>query len=109
MNKELIFKNNKPFFSSVWKRILLVLAVFGPATITALSDNDAGGVATYSIAGAKLGYPILFLLPTITILLALTQEMGMRMTLVTRRGLADLIRERHGVRIAFFMFGTLLV
>ena len=85
------------------------MAVFGPATITALSDNDAGGVATYSIAGAKLGYPILFLLPTITILLALTQEMGMRMTLVTRRGLADLIRERHGVRVAMFMFGTLLI
>jgi Mn2+/Fe2+ NRAMP family transporter len=109
MNNEMIFKNNKRFFSSVWKRILIVLAVFGPATITAMADNDAGGVATYSIAGAKLGYPILFLLPVITLLLAITQEMGMRLTVITRRGLADLIRERYGVRASVFMFGTLLI
>jgi Mn2+/Fe2+ NRAMP family transporter len=108
MNNEMIFKNNKRFFSGVWKRILIVLAVFGPATITAMADNDAGGVATYSIAGAKLGYPILFLLPIITLLLAITQEMGMRLTVITRRGLADLIRERYGVRASVFMFGTLL-
>ena len=63
MNNELLFKNNKRFLSSLWKRILLILAVFGPATITAMADNDAGGIATYSLAGAKLGYPILFLLP----------------------------------------------
>ena len=109
MDKEIIFKRDKRFFSGLWKRILIILAVFGPATITAMADNDAGGVATYSIAGAKLGYPILFLLPVITLLLALTQEMGMRLTLITRRGLADLIRERFGVRAAFFMFGILLV
>jgi len=109
MNNEMIFKNNKRFFSGVWKRILIVLAVFGPATITAMADNDAGGVATYSIAGAKLGYPILFLLPVITLLLAITQEMGMRLTVITRRGLADLIRERYGVRASVFMFGTLLI
>jgi Mn2+/Fe2+ NRAMP family transporter len=64
-----------------------------------MADNDAGGVATYSVAGAKLGYPILFLLPVITLLLAVTQEMGMRLTVITRRGLADLIRERYGVRL----------
>jgi Mn2+/Fe2+ NRAMP family transporter len=109
MNETMQTRRNRPLWSSLWKRVLILLAVFGPATITALSDNDAGGVATYSVAGAKLGYPILFLLPVITILLALTQEMGMRMTLVTRRGLADLIRERHGVRIAMVMFGTLLI
>jgi Mn2+/Fe2+ NRAMP family transporter len=74
-----------------------------------MADNDAGGVATYSIAGAKLGYPILFLLPIITLLLAITQEMGMRLTVITRRGLADLIRERYGVRASMFMFGTLLL
>ena len=79
-----------------WKKVLIVLSVFGPATITAMADNDAGGVATYSIAGAKLGYPILFLLPIITLLLAITQEMGMRLTIITRRGLADLIREKFG-------------
>jgi Mn2+/Fe2+ NRAMP family transporter len=109
MNRDLIFKNNKPFFSSTWKRVLVVLAVFGPATITAMADNDAGGIATYSIAGAKLGYPILFLLPVITLLLAITQEMGMRLTVLSRRGLADLIRERYRVRASVFMFGILLV
>src|SRR5512143_2298912 len=97
--------SSRPLF----RRLAIILAVFGPATITAMADNDASGVATYSIAGAKLGYPILFLLPVITVLLALTQEMGMRLTVITRRGLADLIRERYGVRASVFMFGTLLI
>jgi Mn2+/Fe2+ NRAMP family transporter len=92
-----------------WKRILIFLSIFGPATITAMADNDAGGVATYSLAGAKLGYPILFPLVIITILLGVTQEMGMRLTVITRKGLADLIREKFGVKTAMFMFGALLV
>jgi Mn2+/Fe2+ NRAMP family transporter len=91
------------------RRFLLLLSVFGPATITAMADNDAGGVATYSMAGAKLGYPILFPLAIITILLAVTQEMGMRLTIITRRGLADLIREKYGIKVALFIFGCLLV
>ena len=66
MDNEVIFKKNKRFYSGLWKRVLLLLAVFGPATITAMADNDAGGIATYSVAGAKLGYPILFILPIIT-------------------------------------------
>lgn len=90
-------------------RLLLFFSVFGPATITAMADNDAGGVATYSVAGATLGYPILFLLLIITPLLGLTQEMGMRLTLVTRRGLADLIRERFGVRVSMFIFIALVI
>src|SRR5512136_3140583 len=102
-------KRNVLFLSDIWKRLLILLAVFGPATITAMADNDASGVATYSIAGAKLGYPILFLLPVITVLLGITQEMGMRLTIITRRGLADLIRERYGVRASVFIFGTLLL
>lgn len=109
MNPELFTNNNKHLFSNLWRKVLLFLSVFGPATITAMADNDAGGVATYSIAGAKLGYPILFLLPIITLLLAITQEMGMRLTIITRRGLADLIREKYGVRAALFMFGALLI
>jgi len=68
-----------------------------------MADNDASGVATYSIAGAQLGYPVLFLLGTIPILLAVTQEMGMRLTLVTRKELADLIREKYGVKAALFI------
>jgi Mn2+/Fe2+ NRAMP family transporter len=91
------------------RRIVLLLSVFGPATITAMADNDAGGVATYSIAGATLGYPILFSLILITILLGMTQEMGMRLTLVTRRGLADLIREKFGVKVSVFIFLGLLI
>lgn len=98
----------KNFLQRWWRSILLFLSVFGPATITAIADNDAGGVATYSIAGAKLGYPILFLLPILTLLLGVTQEMGMRLTIITRRGLADLIREKFGVRAALLMFGALL-
>ena len=97
------------FFPRYWKKILIFLSVFGPATITAMSDNDAGGVATYSIAGARLGYPILFLLVIITILLGVTQEMGMRLAVISRKGLADLIREKFGVRTAMFMFGALLI
>src|SRR5512140_2966362 len=96
-------------FSTVWKRLLLFLSVFGPATITAMADNDAGGVATYSIAGARLGYPILFPLLLITILLGVTQEMGMRLTVVTRKGLADLIREKYGVKASLFMFVCLMI
>ncbi len=102
-------KNNRHFYNILWRKVLLFLTVFGPATITAMADNDAGGVATYSIAGAKLGYPILFLLPIITLLLAVTQEMGMRLTVISRRGLADLIREKYGVRAAIFMFIALLI
>ena len=85
------------------------MAVFGPATIAAMSDNDAAGVATYSLAGARLGYPILFLLSIIVILLAVTQEMGIRLALVSRKGLADHIRENHGVITAVVMFFCLFL
>ncbi len=98
------------WLASRWGRmVVLALSVFGPATIAAMADNDASGVATYSIAGATLGYPILFLLTIVTVLLAITQEMGMRLTLVTRRGLGDLIREKYGVRVSLLIFVGLLV
>ncbi len=96
-------------FSNFGKKLLIFFSVFGPATITAMADNDASGVATYAVAGAKLGYPILFLLVIITILLGVTQEMGIRLTVVTRKGLADLIRERFGVRASIFMFASLAI
>ena len=63
--------SRKLMLSMLLKRVLLFLSVFGPATITAMADNDAAGVATYSIAGAKLGYPILFTLVIITVLLGI--------------------------------------
>jgi len=74
-----------------------------------MADNDAGGVATYSIAGATLGYTILFPLLIITLLLGITQEMGMRLTIVTRRGLADLIREKYGIKVSLFIFLGLFI
>ena len=99
----------KKSFRRIMRRIALFFSVFGPATITAMADNDAAGVATYSLAGAKLGYPILFLLLIVTVFLAITQEMGMRLTLITRKGLADLIREKFGVRISIFVFISLFI
>lgn len=90
-------------------RLVLFSSVFGPATITAMADNDASGVATLSLAGATLGYPILFLFLITTPLLAITQEMGMRLALVTRRGLADLIREKFGVKASLLIFAALVV
>jgi Mn2+/Fe2+ NRAMP family transporter len=102
--------NRRSWLSSpIIRRVIVFLSVFGPATITAMADNDAGGVATYSIAGAKLGYPILFPLLIITILLGITQEMGMRLTLVTKKGLADLIREKYGVKASLLIFASLLI
>ncbi len=109
MNRVLSYVR-KAWVTSRWtQRLAVALSVFGPATIAAMADNDAGGVATYSIAGATLGYSILFPLVIITVLLGITQEMGMRLTLVTRRGLADLIREKHGVKVSLFIFLGLFI
>lgn len=102
-------KNTASYLARWRTRLLLFLAVFGPATITAMADNDAGGVSTYSIAGAKLGYPILFVLLIVTILLGVTQEMGIRLALVTRKGLGDLIREHYGVRVSALIFLCLFI
>lgn len=97
------------YINRIKDNLLIYIGIFGPATITAMADNDASGVATYAIAGASLGYPILFLLIWVTILLAITQEMGMRLSLVTRKGLGDLIRERFGVKSSLFIFLCLFV
>lgn len=93
-----------------WRlQILIFLSIFGPATITAMADNDAAGVATYAIAGARLGYPILFVLLWVTVLLGITQEMGMRVSLVTRKGLGDIIREYFGIYASIFIFISLFI
>jgi Mn2+/Fe2+ NRAMP family transporter len=109
MTIETPIKKRPVLLGAVWRRLLIFVSVFGPATITAMADNDAGGVATYSVAGATLGYPILFPLVLITILLGMTQEMGMRLTIITGKGLADLIREKFGVKVSLFIFGALLL
>lgn len=109
MNIQLFIERYKGFYRQWRYRILIFLSIFGPATITAMADNDASGVATYAIAGSQLGYPILFALFWITLLLGITQEMGMRLSLVTRKGLGDLIREYHGVKIAIYIFIALFI
>ena len=109
MPNELPVNRRKLVISNLIKRMVIFFSVFGPATITAMADNDASGVATYSIAGSKLGYPILFILGIITVLLGVTQEMGMRLTLVTHKGLGDLIREKWGVKVSLLIFACLFV
>ncbi|HEX5430535.1 MAG TPA: Nramp family divalent metal transporter, partial [Bryobacteraceae bacterium] len=97
----------------VWKRfryqIALFLAVLGPGFITAMVDNDAGGIYTYSQAGARWGYLPLWTLLPITILLIITQEMCSRMGAVTGKGLSDLIREEFGLRTTFLMMAALVI
>ncbi len=91
------------------KRILLFLSVLGPGLITSSVDNDAGGIATYSIAGAHFGYSMLWSLIPITIVLVIVQEMSARMGVVTGKGLADLIRENLGIKLTLFIMLGLIV
>ena len=85
-----------------WRtRLILVFAVLGPGFITANVDNDAGGILTYSAAGAQYGYTLLWTMIPITLALIVVQEMCARMGVVTGKGLSDLIREEFGLRITF--------
>jgi len=87
-----------------WKiQALLLLGVIGPGFITANVDNDAGGIFTYSFAGAQFGYIPLFTVIPMTLALIVVQEMSARMGAVTGKGLSDLIREEYGLRITFVM------
>lgn len=90
-------------------RMLLFLAVLGPGIITAAADNDAGGITTFSVAGASYRYDLLWVLVLTTFLLAVVQEMCARMGVVTQKGLAELIRENFGVRWTMFALGVLLI
>ena len=89
--------------------MLIFLSVIGPGIITGSVDNDAGGITTYSVAGANYGYRLLWTLLPSFIALLTVQEMNARMGIVTGKGLADLIRENFGVRITFYIFAFLLV
>jgi len=92
-----------------WRlRIALVLAVVGPGFITANVDNDAGGIATYSVAGAQFGYTLLWTMIPITVALVIIQEMSSRMGAVTGKGLSDLIREEFGLRATFLLMLALV-
>jgi Mn2+/Fe2+ NRAMP family transporter len=92
-----------------WKNIALFLAVIGPGIITASVDNDAGGITTYTIAGAHFGFSLLWTLVPITVALIVVQEMSARMGAVTGKGLADLIRENFGVKLTFYLMLMLLL
>src|SRR6202158_3901072 len=98
---------------TLWRRwrtsIVLFLAVLGPGFITANVDNDAGGILTYSQAGAHYGYNLLWTMIPITIALIVVQEICARMGVVTGKGLSDLIREEFGLRLTFVLMVLLVV
>ena len=92
-----------------FKRIGIYLAVLGPGLITASADNDAPGIATYSMAGSRYGYQFLSIILVVTIGEIVIQEMAARMGVVTGKGTADLIRERFGVKVTAFTMLSLLL
>ncbi|HKT79477.1 MAG TPA: Nramp family divalent metal transporter [Vicinamibacterales bacterium] len=99
-----------PFSFKSWRvRVLTFLAVVGPGFITANVDNDAGGIWTYSVAGAMFGYSLLWVMIPTTVALVVVQEMAARMGAVTGKGLSDLIREEFGLRVTFFLMIALVV
>jgi NRAMP (natural resistance-associated macrophage protein)-like metal ion transporter len=99
-------KRNRKIFL---RNIALFFALLGPGIITGSVDNDAGGITTYSVAGAIYGYGLIWTLIPAFLVLMVIQEMNARMGIVTGKGLADLIRENSGVKITFFIFIGLLV
>jgi Mn2+/Fe2+ NRAMP family transporter len=90
-------------------QVLLFLSVIGPGIITANVDNDAGGILTYSQAGAQFGYSLLWTMLPVTLALIVVQEMCSRMAAVTGKGLSDLIREQYGLRTTFLLMIALVL
>ncbi|MEI8011041.1 MAG: divalent metal cation transporter [Candidatus Omnitrophota bacterium] len=95
--------------SPAFRNILMFLAVLGPGIVTGSVDNDAGGITTYSVAGALYGYNLLWTLGPAFIALLVIQEMNLRMGVITGKGLADLIRENFGVKVTAFIFLGLII
>lgn len=91
------------------RRLLVILAVIGPGVIAGSAGNDAGGIATYSIIGAKEGYGLLWALVLITFALAVIQEMSSRMGVVTGKGFGDMVREQFGVRVTLAVMALLII
>ena len=96
-------------FKRHFRRLLPVLAIIGPGIISGSVDNDAGGITTYSVAGANFGYSLLWVLLLTTFALSVTQEIGARMGLVTGKGLASLIREKFGINWTVFVMIILFI
>ena len=105
---------NKPTFSITPRaaarvRFAAILGVLGPGLVSGFADNDAGGITTYSVAGVKYGYELLWVLLASQIVLFFTQEVGARLGLATGQGLTGLVRERFGVRWVTFLTITMLI
>ena len=94
---------------SRWASLILMVSIIGPGIITANVDNDAGGIATYSIAGGNFGYMLLWELIPLTLALIVIQEMCARMGAVTGKGLSDLIRENFGLRVTVWVMVGMLI
>src|SRR5664279_3301965 len=94
---------------NIFRNIAIFFAILGPGIITGSVDNDAGGITTYSVAGALYGYKLIWTLIPAFVVLLVIQEMNARMGIVTGKGLADLIRENSGVKTTFFIFVGLLL
>src|SRR3989339_325580 len=92
-----------------WLKIVIIFSVLGPGIIAGSANNDAGGISTYSFAGSKFGYTLLWVLVINFFTLASTQQIGVRLGVFTGKGLASLIRERFGVRWTLLAVFTLLV
>ena len=92
-----------------WRSLGLFFALVGPGIITSNVDNDAGGITTYSLAGSEFGLSLLWTLIPITIVLIIIQEMCARMGVVSGKGLSDLIRERFGARVTFYLMIVLFI
>jgi Mn2+/Fe2+ NRAMP family transporter len=99
-----LWQRLKPIRARFW----VLLAIVGPGIITANVDNDAGGITTYSVAGAHYGYSLLWMLPLVALALIIVQEMSARLGVVTGKGLADLIRESMGVRATSIIIAVIL-
>jgi len=97
------------FKSPAFLSFIIFLSVMGPGIITANVDNNAGGITTYSLAGSQFGYSLLWTFIPMIIALAVIQEMGVRMGIVSGKGLADLIREKVGIKFTFLMMIALLM
>jgi NRAMP (natural resistance-associated macrophage protein)-like metal ion transporter len=95
--------------TNFFKNLTIFFALLGPGIITGSVDNDAGGITTYSVAGAMYGYGMIWTLIPSLIVLLIIQEMNARMGIVTGKGLSDLIRENAGVKVTFFIFIGLLL
>jgi len=94
---------------NIFRNLAIFFAILGPGIITGSVDNDAGGITTYSVAGALYGYKLLWTLIPAFVVLVVIQEMNARMGIVTGKGLADLIRENAGVKVTFYIFIGLLL